>query len=63
MPQPGLPAPRKVILSVNALPTANPRRQYPDYQFTNDIALAAIRAGNRNFAGLGRPGMNGRIKR
>jgi hypothetical protein len=42
---------------------AEEERQHPDYQFTNDIELAAVRAGDRNFAGLGWPGKNGRIKR
>ena len=27
-----------------------------------DIELAAVRSGNRNFAGLGWPGKDGRIK-
>ena len=35
---------------------AEEERQHPDYE------LAAVRAGNRNFAGLGWPGKNGRIK-
>ena len=42
---------------------ADEERQHPDYQLAADAELAAVRAGNRNFAGLGWPGKNGRIKR
>ena len=38
-------------------------RRYPDYQLAADAELAAERSGNRDFAGLGWPGKNGRIKR
>ena len=41
---------------------AEEERRHPDYQLAADIELAAVRAGNRNFAGLGWPGKNGRIK-
>ena len=37
-------------------------RQHPDSQKAVDAELAAIRSGNRNFAGLGWPGKNGRVK-
>ena len=37
-------------------------RQHPDYQKAVDAELAALRSGNRNFAGLGWPGKNGRVK-
>ena len=41
---------------------AEEERQHHDYQLAADIELAAVRADNRNFAGLGWPGKNGRIK-
>ena len=37
-------------------------RQHPDYQKAVDAELAALRSGNRNFAGLGWLGKNGRVK-
>ena len=37
-------------------------RQHPDYQKAVDAELAELRSGNRNFAGLGWPGKNGRVK-
>ena len=37
-------------------------RQHPDYQKAVDAELAALRSGNRNFAGLGWPSKNGRVK-
>ena len=37
-------------------------RQHPDYQKAVDAELAALRSGNRNVAGLGWPGKNGRVK-
>ena len=42
---------------------AEEEHQHPDYQLAADIELAAVRAGNRNFEGIGWPGKNGRIKR
>ena len=45
------------------LKCAEEERQHPDYQLAADIELAAVRAGNRNFEGIGWPGKNGRIKR
>ena len=42
---------------------AEEERKHPDYQLAADAELAAVRSGNRNFAGLGWPGKNGRIKR
>ena len=41
---------------------AEEERQHPDYQLAADIELAAVRAGDRNFEGIGWPGRNGRIK-
>ena len=41
---------------------AEEERQHPDYRLAADIELAAVRAGNRNFEGIGWPGKNGRIK-
>ena len=38
-------------------------RQHPDYKLAADAELAAVRAGDRNFEGIGWPGKNGRIKR
>ena len=35
---------------------------HPDYQKAVDAELVALRSGNRNFAGLGWPGKNGRVK-
>jgi hypothetical protein len=37
-------------------------RQHPDYQKAMDAELAALRAGNRNFEGIGWPGKDGRVK-
>ena len=37
-------------------------RQHPDYQKAVDAELAALRAGNRNFEGIGWPGKDGRVK-
>ena len=41
---------------------AEEERQHSDYQLAADAELAAVRSGNRNFAGLGWSGKNGRIK-
>lgn len=38
-------------------------RQHPDYKLAADAELAAVKAGDRNFPGIGWPGKNGRIKR
>ena len=38
-------------------------RQHPDYQLAADAELAAVRAGDRHFSGIGWPGKNGRVKR
>ena len=37
-------------------------RQHPDYQTAVDAELAVLRAGNRNFEGIGWPGKNGRVE-
>ena len=37
-------------------------RHHPDYRKAVDAELAALCSGNRNFAGLGWPGKNGRVK-
>ena len=42
---------------------AEEERQHPDYQLAADAELAAISASNRNFAGNGWSGKNGRVKR
>ncbi len=36
--------------------------QHPDYKRAADAELEAVRNGNRNFAGVGWPGKNGRLK-
>ena len=36
--------------------------QHPDFQKAVDAELAALRPGNRNLAGIGWPGKNGRVK-
>ena len=38
-------------------------RQHPDYKLAAEAELAAVRAGDRNFPGIGWPGKNGRVKR
>ena len=37
-------------------------RQHPDYGKAVDAELAAVRAGDTNFPGIGWPGKDGRIK-
>ena len=37
-------------------------RQHPDYQKAVDAELAALRAGKRNFEGIGCPAKTGRVK-
>lgn len=39
------------------------KRQHPDYQLAEKAELAAVRAGDRNFPGIGWPGKDGRVKR
>ena len=38
-------------------------RQHPDYQLAVDAELAAVRADNRDYPGIGWPGKDGRVKR
>ena len=37
-------------------------RQHPDYKLAADTELAAVKAGDRNFPGIGWPGKDGRVK-
>ena len=37
-------------------------RQHPDYKLAAEAELAAVKAGDRNFPGIGWPGKNGRVK-
>ncbi len=36
--------------------------QHPDYQKAAEVELAELRAGNRNYSGIGYPGKNGRVR-
>ena len=53
----------RIATSAICTKCAEEERQHPDYQLAADAELAAVRSGNRNFAGIGWPGKNGRIKR
>jgi len=37
-------------------------KQHPDYEKAAAAELAAVKGGNRDFAGVGWPGENGRLK-
>lgn len=36
-------------------------RRHPDYSRAAEAEIAEVRAGNRNFRGIGWPGKNGRV--
>ena len=41
---------------------AEKEQHHPDYKRAVEAELAELRAGNRNFRGVGWPGENGRLK-
>ena len=41
---------------------AEDERKHPDYQKACDAERAAVLAGDRNYPGIGWPGINGRLK-